>query len=94
MIYNDGDYRIIERRCEYILVNSKGAYNNHGHFSKESACHVLIKLIKRRQVPNKPYMREAAMRVSTDTKYKDKILNKIEKDKQKQRFYKVNNGVR
>ncbi len=34
------------------------------------------------------------MRVSTDTKYKDKILNKIEKDKQKQRFYKVNNGVR
>ncbi len=94
MIYNDGDYRIVERRKDYILANCNGNYDNHGHLKCEGDCHDLIELINKRQVPDKYYDRVAAIRISTDDKYIEKIKHKIEKDKNKQRYRNVNKSIR
>ena len=94
IIYLDNDYRIVKTSRDYILANINGEYDNHGHFACEEDCYKMIDLINKKRVPKGPYKREAAMRISTDIKYINKVLNKIEKDKQKLRFFKVNNGCK
>ena len=49
-------------------------------------------MICRKQVPDSSYLRESAKRISRNEKYIDKINHKIEKDSQKPKYYKVNNG--
>ena len=94
VIYFDGNYRIVERRYDYVLANTKGKYENHGHFAKEKDCHKMIGIINKKQVPYGSYMREAALRISTDEKYKADILHKIEKDKNKPKLIRINKGLR
>ena len=52
MIYNDDDFKILNSsRGSYILINKHGEYSNHGHFKKADTCHLMIKLIRRMEVP-------------------------------------------
>lgn len=84
----------MERRKDYILINCKGAYDNHGHLKSEEDCHELIEQIIKRQVPRKHYDRIAALRITTDEKYIAKVKHKIEKDKNKQKYTNINKGVK
>lgn len=89
-----GDYFTIEN------VKANDFENYHTHINKnkkkkknkDGTCRMLIKLICSKQVPKSKYLQTSAMRLSRDSKYIDKILIKREKDSQKPKFHKVNNG--
>lgn len=87
------DYKILQNSRGYILINTKGGYENHGYMKKIGTCLLLIKLMEKKQVPYSKYLQEAALRISTDEKYKEKILIKQQKDKNKTRYVNVNKGA-
>ena len=88
------EYKILQTSKDYIVVNTNGKYENHGHFKKLSTCYVIIRLIKRKTIPNKPFMLEAARRITIDEKYKEVLTNKQKKNKQRQYYFNPNKGVR
>ena len=88
------EYKILETARDYIIVNTNGKYENHGHFKKLSTCFVLIRLMQTKTIPNKPFMLEAARRITTDATYKEVLSNKQQKNKQRQYYYNPNKGVR
>jgi hypothetical protein len=92
LIYADDKYKILKNYSGYILINKKGEYENHGHFKKKGTCFTMIKLIEDLKVPKSDYLREAALRISTNDKYKRDIRIKIEKDKQKPNYVNINKG--
>lgn len=57
--------RILEYRNEYVVVNKAGKYCNHTHLKKRSTCELLIKLIKRKEVPRSSYLRTSAKKSNT-----------------------------
>lgn len=79
--------KILEYRNAYVVVNEAGKYCNHTHLKKRSTCELLIKLIKRKEVPRSSYLRQSAKRVTLDQDYITAINHKIEKDKRKPRYY-------
>lgn len=89
-----GDYKILEASRDYLVVNTKGKHENHGHFKKLKTCYLIIKLIQTQQVPKSKYLREAAIRISTDIDYINKVKRKIEKDRDKQYYVNPQKGVR
>lgn len=88
------EYRILQTSKDYIVINTNGKYENHGHFKKLSTCYVIIRLMKRKTIPNKPFMLEAARRITIDEKYKEVLTNKQKKNKQRQYYFNPNKGVR
>lgn len=70
-----------------MLVNTAGEYKHHTHLKKRNTCELLIKLIERKEVPRSSYMRSSAKRVTLDIDYITAINHKIEKDKQKPKYY-------
>ncbi len=90
MIYNDDDFKILNSSKSYILINKHGKYSNHGHFKKADTCHLMIKLIKRMEVPKSKYLQDAALRISINEDYKNKILKK----RDKQFYININKGAR
>lgn len=88
-----GIYKILKTRNDYIVKNTKGKYNNHGHFKKAKTCYTIIKLIQRNQVPTSHYLRGSALRISTDNKYISKVQRKIDKDNSRQHYININKGV-
>ena len=88
------EYRILQTSKDYIVINTNGKYENHGHFKKLSTCYVIIRLMKRKTIPNKPFMLEAARRITIDEKYKEVLTNKQKKNKQRQYYFNLNKGVR
>ena len=89
-----GDYKILRASRSYIVKNVKGEHSNHGHFKRLKTCYLIIKLMQKRQVPRSKYLRGAAIRISTDKDYVNKVKRKIEKDKDKQKYINVNKGCR
>ena len=89
-----GDYKILRASQGYIVKNLNGDYKNHGHFSQLKTCCLIIKLIQKRQVPRSKYLREAAIRISTNKDYVNKVKHKIQKDKNKQKYININKGCR
>ena len=89
-----GDYKILKASRSYIVKNVKGEYSNHGHFTQLKTCYLIIKLIRKRQVPRSKYLRGAALRISTDKDYVNKVKRKIEKDRNKQKYININKGCR
>lgn len=79
--------KILEYRNAYVVVNAAGEYKHHTHLKKRSTCELLIKLIKRKEVPRSRYLRTSARRVTLDKSYITAINHKIEKDKQKPKYY-------
>lgn len=92
--YCDSEYKIIHNNREYTLINLNGEYSAHGHFKKESTCHLLIRLMRKGIVPKSKYLQDAVLRISTDTKYKEKVLLKQAKDKDKQSYCNINKGLK
>ena len=88
------EYRILQTSKDYIVINTNGKYENHGHFKKLSTCYVIIRLMKRKTIPNKPFMLEVARRITIDEKYKEVLTNKQKKNKQRQYYFNPNKGVR
>lgn len=89
-----GDYKILKASRSYIVKNVIGEYSNHGHFTQLKTCYLIIKLIRKRQVPRSKYLRGAALRISTDKDYVNKVKRKIEKDRNKQKYININKGCR
>lgn len=87
-------YKILQNKRDYIVVNTNGKYENHGHFKKLSTCYVIIRLLQRKTIPNKPFMLEAARRITIDEKYKEVLTIKQKKNKQRQYYFNSNKGVR
>ena len=94
VVYCSRDYKVLKCHKDYVLVNLKGEYENHGHFEKEKTCMSLIKWMRKGTVPKKPYLRQSVLIISTDEKYKEKVRVKIEKDAQRQYYFNPNKGVR
>ena len=83
-IINCGNY--------FTVINLKGEHENHAHVKKKSTAELLVKLIKRKQVPKSKYLRESAKRITIDKKYIQKIEIKEEKDRNKLNY--INNRKR
>lgn len=85
-------YKIQKGSRGYIVSNVNGAYENHGHFQKLSTCYVIIRLISQRLIPRSPYLIEAAKRITTDDKYRQKLSHK--QSKTKPMYFNSSKGVR
>lgn len=97
VVYRYKEYIVIEddyRAGEHIIINTNGRYENHGHVKFLGTCKKLLGLIERNIVPDSTYLRETALRISLDKDYKSKVRSKIEKDKQRQRYFNPQKGVR
>lgn len=88
------EYKILQNERDYVVVNTNGKYENHGHFKKLSTCYVIIRLLQRKTIPTKPFMIEAAKRITTDSAYKEALTIKQKKNKQRQYYFNSNRGVR
>lgn len=88
------DFKIVGYHGEYVLVNIKGENSNHTHITNKGTCKLLIDLVVKQVVPNSNYLRTSAKRISRNPKYIQKINIKIEKDKNKQKYFNSNKGVR
>jgi hypothetical protein len=88
------EYRIQKGSRDYIVSNVNGKYENHGHFQKLSTCYTLIRLMQKKKIPRSAYLLEAARRITTDAKYKQTLELKQLKNKQRQRYFNPNKGVR
>lgn len=91
--YIKDEFMVIQCKKDHVLINMNGKYENHGHVKKLKTAKMLIKLMKTNKVPHSAYLRETVLRVSLDESYRNKVLHKIEKDKQNPKFIKVNKGV-
>lgn len=87
-------YKILKTQRDYVVVNIMGQEENHGHFRRLKTCYLIIRLMRRRTVPKSKYLRKAALRISTDKPYTDKIRRKIEKDKDKLYYYNPSKGAK
>ena len=88
-----GDYKILQTSKDYVVRNTKGVYDNHGHFYGLDICYTIIDLMQKQTVPKSKYLRGSALRISTNDKYIDKVNRKIAKDKNKQKFVRINKGI-
>jgi hypothetical protein len=88
------EYKILQDERDYIVVNTNGKYENHGHFKKLSACYTIIRLMQRKIIPRSDYLLEAARRITTDAKYREALTIKQQKNKQRQYYFNSNKGVR
>lgn len=86
-------YKVLQDSTGYIVVNMLGEYENHGHFKKLATCYVIIRLIRKQQMPKKDYMIEAARRITADWGYRNKLVAKQEKNLQRQYYFNPNKGV-
>lgn len=99
IIMDSGRYFTVEN------VKARDFDNYHTHINKKlavskkekkgkSVCDMLIDFIVKKRVPNSPYLRESALRIARDEKYCQKVQNKIDKDRDRQRFFNQNMGIR
>lgn len=96
LVHRHKEFIVIEddyRPGWHIIINTLGKYENHGHVKFLGTCKKLLRLMDKGTVPDSPYLRDTALRVSLDEKYKAKVLHKIEKDKNKQKYFNSQKGV-
>lgn len=78
----------------YIVINTEGTHENHGHVKTLKVAKTIIDLVERKTVPYSDYLRHTALRLTLDDSYKMDILRKIEKDRDKTQYINVNKGVK
>lgn len=93
VVYQEDEYLVVEDKNGHVIINTKGEYRNHGHIKTDNTAKLLIRLMKNKIVPDSNYLRETVLRISLDDDYKNKIRNKIEKDKNKQKYFNPQKGV-
>lgn len=80
VIYIDGQYKILKTgNRSYTVINTQGTEDCHAHFSKRSTAQKLIDLIQQHTIPHSHYLRIAAIRVSTDKHYTERVQAHISK---------------
>ena len=97
VVYSRGEFRVEEakfRKRGHVIINSKGEYDNHSHIRKLGTCKMLLGLMEDKIVPDSDYLRESVLRLSLDEQYKQKIRNKIKKDKNRTWYHNPNKGIR
>lgn len=96
LLHRHNQYIVIEEENNrgVVLINTEGKYRNHGHLKTLKTAKMMINLIERQIVPDSNYLRGTALRVSLDEDYKDKILRRIERDRDKQYYINVNKGIK
>lgn len=87
-------FNIIDCGTYFTITNINGSYSNHCHVDTKDTAEMLVRLMRKKRVPRSHYLRQSAMRVTLDNKYKIEIELKIMKDRDKIRYYNVNRGVR
>lgn len=87
-------FKIIGECGNYMVINTKGSYEHHTHLKNYHTCELLIKLVCKKVVPNAPYMRSSAKRISRNKKYIQDIDYKIRKDEDKTKYVNVNRGIK
>lgn len=92
--YSDENYKVIHNNRNYVLINLKGEYENHGHLKKLSTCLMLIKLMKNNIVPKSKYLQYAVLRISLDEKYKENVSIKQDKNRNRMLYININKGVK
>ena len=95
------DFAIIDNGTYYTIQNIKGDCfeNYHTHIAKKhkgktTTCMLLIGLICNKRVPNSPYLRTSAKRISRNKKYIQNIENKELKDMSRTYYVNINQGVK
>ena len=79
-IYQSPDFKIYKAGDGYIVHNThKNFKEGHTHVKSYDICMVMIKLIKRRQIPKSRSKRfiESLIRISSDKKYTSMIMEYI-----------------
>ena len=95
IVYQRGAYIVKQVDNGYIIYNRFGKFDDHHtHIYKLDTCVSLIDMIYRNRVPERSYLRISCLRICMDKKYLSMVKNKIEKDKQKQKYININKGVR
>lgn len=69
-----GQYKILRTNYDYVVINMRGSYENHGHFKKLSTCYVICKILNHWTVPKRRYLIESCIRITTDDEYKDTLV--------------------
>jgi len=74
-VYQNGEYIIGKAVDGYVVVNTKGEYENHSHFKYSlSAARRCIELVKKKTIPKYSlYMITACKRISIDPIYNAKL---------------------
>lgn len=71
------DFKIIPYKGKYVIYNmkvdKKVDASHHTHIDNRHICKLIIKLVCDKVVPNKPYLRESARRISRDELYREEI---------------------
>lgn len=102
MVDKHDDFVISESSYRFTIENIKANDfdNFHTHIRKRKSkkkktqtCDMLINLVCSMRVPKSDYLRVSAKRISRNKKYIEMIEHKEMKDKNKQKFFKVNNGI-
>ena len=94
LVYQHNEYSVMKISEGYVIVNTNGEYRNHGHVKRLKTCKLIIKLIESNKVPNSDYLRGTVLRLSLDENYKNKVFNKIEKDKEKLKYMNISRKYR
>ena len=94
VVHKESIYEVKKDNKGYVLINTIGKYENHGHLKNLKACKKIIKLMIKNLVPYNNYWRGTVLRVSIDKSYLEKVRHKIEKDKQKEMYININKGVK
>ena len=94
LVYRHKEYIVLEGRRGHTIINTKGNKDNHGHIKYLDTCEMLLNLMYKKVVPDSSYLRGTVLRISLDDKYKQKVNNRIAKDKSRQFYYNPQKGVR
>lgn len=87
------EFVILKDRRGYVVVNTRGSYDNHSHVKTEKTAELLINLINNRVVPNSPYLIESARRVTLDESYRISLETKQNRLQNKPKYININKGV-
>jgi len=96
IVYHKDNYIITEEHSKrgYIVINTEGTYENHGHVKSFKVAKTIIDLVQRKTIPYSDYLRHTALRLTLDNNYKMDILRKIEKDRNKEQYFNINKGLK
>lgn len=76
-------YRIIDCGAYMTIANVDGSRKHHCHVGKMGTAQMLVRLMKRKEVPESPYLRDAVKRVTLDQQYIERIDRAIAKSADK-----------
>lgn len=90
-------YKIIDCGGYFTIINTSGSYRHHTHLNYVrknkwkvyDTCKMLTRLVKRGQVPKSDYLKECAVRLTTNKVYKLRLINIIENKKTIKTVYKL-----